>query len=374
MQFPSDPRLRAVLRCAALFLALLASGAPARAELKARAAAEWKKLATVPYRLNNKQDAIAFASPDEGWYGNGTGRLYRTRDAGAHWQEVWRRAGTYVRALDFADARTGFLGNVGPGYFPDVTDTNPLYVTRDGGAHWEPVVPAEGPKVVGICAIDVLKVEGEAAAIRAGGRVGGPAGMIESLDGGKTWRSRDMSAVTGMILDIRFLDARTGFIAGASEADEGKAHARILKTQDGGATWRPVFESGRAGDNNWKLAFPSSKVGYATIISYEAPPGEARGYVVKTVDGGEHWERHTVTKDPDWVPYGIAFLDDERGWVGGSTGGYETRDGGRTWQRARMGLATNKIRLTARPDGRRQAFALGQDLYRLTLPPSGAPR
>ena len=71
-----------------------------------------------------------------------------------------------------------------------------------------------------------------------------------------------MTGLTGMILDIHFVDAETGFIAGASEAAEDKAHARILKTTDGGRSWRAVFDSDRAGDVNWKLAFPSAKVGY----------------------------------------------------------------------------------------------------------------
>ena len=74
----------------------------------------------------------------------------------------------------------------------------------------------------------------------------------------------------------------SGFIAGASQAEEDKAHARILKTTDGGKSWRAVFDSDRPGDNNWKLAFPSARVGYATIISYQAPANEARGYVVKS--------------------------------------------------------------------------------------------
>lgn len=193
--------------------------------------------------------------------------------------------------------------------------------------------------------------------------------MMESFDGGATWRSRDMSAVTGMILDIHFTDARTGFIAGASESDENRAHARILKTTDGGQTWRAVFDSSRAGDNNWKLAFPSAAVGYATIISYEAPAAEARGYVVKTTDGGEHWRRLTVTTDHDWIPYGINFITPLRGWVGGADGGFETTDGGASWHRVPMGLSTNKLRILDRPDGGHTVFALGHDLYRLDLPP-----
>ena len=335
--------------------------------------AGWHKLVTVPYELNNKQDALATADPLSAWYGNGTGRIYRSQDAGAHWRLVWKHPGTYVRALDFIDGRTGFLGNVGPGYFPDVRDAHPLYVTHDAGSTWTPALITSGPPVKGICALDILRQDGKVVAIRAGGRVGGPAGLLESFDGGSTWGSRDMSAVTGMILDIHFVDARTGFIAGASEPEEDKAHARILKTVDGGVTWRAVYDSSRAGDNNWKLAFPSATIGYATIISYNAPPGEAEGYVVKTEDGGEHWRALVVTADHDWVPYGIAFIDEARGWVGGSTGGYETIDGGRTWSPAGMGLSTNKIRFLHRPDGGTTALAVGQDLYGLDLRPVRRP-
>ena len=340
-------------------------GAPVHADER------WIKLPTMPYTLNNKQDAIAFSDALTGWYGNGTGRIYLTQDGGESWTNIWTKRGTYVRALEFADDKTGFLGNVGPGYFPGVTDRQPLYVTHDGGAHWDPIKPVAGRQITGVCAIDVLKIDGKVVAVRAGGRVGGPAGLLESFDEGRTFRARDMSGATGMILDIHFVDADTGFIAGASEAAEDKAHARILKTTDGGKSWRAVFNSDRPGDNNWKLAFPSARVGYATIISYQAPAGEARGYVVKTEDGGEHWRRLTVTPDKDWIPYGINFIDDAVGWVGGSTGGYRTRDGGKTWLAERMGLSTNKIRFVRRADGGTSAFAIGQDIYKLDLPPDG---
>ena len=328
---------------------------------------QWQKLPTVPYTLNNKQDAIAFADAGRGWYGNGTGRIYRTDDGGAQWRKVWEKRGSYVRALAFADRDLGFMGNVGPGYFPNVSDRQPLYVTRDGGGNWTPV-RADGKPVTGICAIDVLKIDGKVAAVRAGGRVGGPANLVESFDSGATWRARDLRDVTGMILDIKFVDADTGFIAGASEAAEDKAHARILKTTDGGKSWRAVFDSGRAGDNNWKLAFPTAQIGYGTIISYQAPDAEARGYVVKTQDGGETWRKIVGTKDVNWIPYGIGFIDAEHGFVGGSTGGYETRDGGSTWTPSNMGASVNKFSFVVQADGSTTGYAIGQDVRRLELP------
>ena len=368
---PGTVDLKISMMARRLGQAVLAGGLALAVSAPARADERWIKLPTVPYTLNNKQDAIAFADALTGWYGNGTGRIYRTDDGGEAWTAIWTKQGTYVRALEFADAQTGFLGNIGPGYFPGVTDRQPLYVSRDSGVHWTAVKPVTGRQIVGVCAIDVLKVDGKVLAVRAGGRVGGPAGLLESFDEGRTFRARDMSAVTGMILDIHFVDETTGFIAGASEAEEARAHARILKTTDGGKSWRAVFDSDRAGDINWKLAFPNAKIGYATIISYQAPSGEPRGYVVKTEDGGEHWRRLTVTHDANWIPYGIAFLDEARGFVGGSTGGYGTRDGGKTWTPQDMGLSTNKIRFVRRADGGVTAFAIGKDIYKLELPADG---
>lgn len=204
------------------------------------AADRWVEVPTAAYTLNNKQDALSFAGEKAGWYGNGTGAVYGTTDGGDTWKRIWSNRGTYVRAIAFVDDKTGFLGNVGPGYFPNVADKRPLYATTDGGKNWTPVRPRSGRQITGVCAIDVLRVGDRVAAIRAGGRVGGPAGMLESFDGGRTFTGRDMSSFTGMILDIRFIDEQVGFIAGASEAAEDKAHARILKTTDGGKTWRTV--------------------------------------------------------------------------------------------------------------------------------------
>lgn len=339
-------------------LAIAAVG-PGGAGAQPRGAA-WVKLPTEVFR--GKQDDIAFVDPDTGWYGNGTGKLFATTDGGASWRKVWDRPGTFIRALGFIDARRGFLGNVGVGSYPGVTDKQPLYATRDGGASWEPVTARGIESVAGICGIDVLR--GRVPVVHAAGRVGGPAAVLRSVDGGARWSVQDLAKTAGMILDIRFRDAMTGFIAAASDSDTEKANALILATSDGGQSWTPVYRGARPFENVWKMSWPSARVGYATVQSYD-PANSARA-VVKTVDGGRSWAEVPIAPAAGLQQFGIGFADVRRGWVGTRTGGFETRDGGASWVPAGFGPAVNKLRIVRR-GGVARVFAIGSEVHRLDL-------
>ena len=74
--------------------------------------------------------------------------------------------------------------------------------------------------------------------IIAGGRVGNPAYIVRSDDGGETWQSYDMNDHCKFILDIQFLDEDTGFVCAGSSTDLSESHALILKTTDSGETWK----------------------------------------------------------------------------------------------------------------------------------------
>ena len=157
-------RTTAALAALALALAL---GAGTR-ELAAQSAdavspattpvGEWQTFPTEAYR--GKRDSISFVDAAHGWYGTGAGDLFRTTDGGATWQKIASRPGTFVRAVGFIDRQNGFIGNIGTDYYPGVTDTTPLYRTRDGGVTWEAVDTGtpenKGATIKGVCAIDIL--------------------------------------------------------------------------------------------------------------------------------------------------------------------------------------------------------------------------
>lgn len=337
------------------------------------AAPAWRRLPTEPFP--GKQDDIAFATADTGWYGNGAGKVFRTTDRGASWTKVWERPGTFVRCLAFLDEEVGVMGNFGPGYFPGVTDPVPIYRTADGGVTWEPVTDIQGAPVAGLCAFDVVPAAppgGGGGADRGPrivgvGRVGGPAAFVWSDDRGRTWMQGALPPEAAMAFDVRFLDGQRGFIAAATDADVPRSHALILATDDGGDSWHEVYRSTRPFETTWKLSFPTDTVGYCTVQSYDPDPAASRRFVAKTTDGGKSWSEIPLADDHRVRAFGVAFVDETRGWVGASPHGFQTTDGGATWTPAPFGNAVNKIRLV-RDGDRLTLYAIGTELHALDLP------
>ena len=356
---------RRVLKLGTVGLAIASSGAAAAPP------DGWKILPTAPYK--GKQDDVYFVDATRGWYGNGAGKLYHTLDGGDSWSLIWDRPGTYIRALGFVDEQVGLLGNIGVDYFPGVTDRHPLYRTTDGGMTWNPVDTVEGALPAGICAIDILSrpfvnagVLGRRVTIRAGGRVGGPARLMTSKDLGLSWRSEDLSPLTEAVLDVHFINERVGFIAGATDSDVERSSAVILRTVDGGITWRRVYVGTRQFEIVWKLTFPTPRIGFATVQNYNPDPAVRARVVAHTRDGGATWIELPVAQDHALQEFGIGFLDARRGWIGGSPTGYETIDGGLTWNPTDVGRAGNKFRVV-RDGSKLRVYAIGTDVRRLDL-------
>jgi photosystem II stability/assembly factor-like uncharacterized protein len=369
--------LAAISLCALFGACAAAPEHPARKAAKTftlPADAKWQKLDTVAYR--GKQDDIFFLNADLGWYVNGGGKIYKTIDGGKTWIEKLSQPGTFFRTVGFVNEKIGFAGNIGIDYFPGVTDTTPLYMTDDGGDTWRAVSSIEGPTVKGLCAIDVLHTKLINSGVldsRTVIHAGGPAFLLRSMDGGKSWKSQDVSAHTKMILDVKFFDENRGFIMGASDTDTEKSNAIIIATQDGGATWKKVYQSNRPFEITWKASFPTRDTGYVTIQNYNPDKAISQRYVAKTTDGGATWNEIPLVNDHAVRQFGVGFADEKIGWIGTTTGGYQTIDGGTTWMSVTdMGRASNKVRIIRDGNGF-VAYAIGLDVRKITVPNSVKP-
>ncbi|MEM0543409.1 YCF48-related protein [Flavobacterium sp. j3] len=329
----------------------------------------WNKLETEPYP--GKQDDITFVDENTGWYVNGYGKIFHTTDGGKTWEKQLEQKGSFFRTIAFLDKNVGFVGTVGTDYFPNVSDTIPLYGTKDGGKSWNPV-SYKGPYVKGLCAIDVVKEQyinhgkiDYKHHIYAVGRVGSPANMIVSHDGGVTWTSQSLNEDCKMLFDIKMFDKNSGIACAATSEDISQSNALLLKTTDGGKTWKKVYQSNRPFETTWKVSFPTEKVGYVTIQSYNPDPNVKQQRIAKTTDGGNSWVEINLVEDAAAREFGIGFLDENHGFVGTMNSGYETLDGGKTWTKIDLGRACNKIRIYATAKEAVYGYAIGVNVYKL---------
>lgn len=332
----------------------------------------WEKLNTEPYP--GKQDDIYFVDANTGWYVNGFGTIYKTTDAGLNWEKQHQQKGSFFRTIAFLNQDVGFAGTVGTDYFPNVSDTIPLYGTKDGGKTWNPV-NYNGNYVKGLCAMSIVKEQfinhGEIDYkhhIFAAGRVGSPANLMVSHDGGLNWVSRSLNDDCKMIFDIKMFNKNEGFICAATSEDISQSNALIMKTVDGGKTWEKVYQSNRPFETTWKMSFPTRDIGYVTIQSYNPDPNVKQQRVAKTIDGGKTWKEINLVEDHAARQFGIGFIDENHGYVGTVNSGYKTEDGGQSWTPINLGRACNNIKIYTDASGTvTHGYAIGVDVFKLKI-------
>jgi photosystem II stability/assembly factor-like uncharacterized protein len=188
--------------------------------------------------------------------------------------------------------------------------------------------------------------------------------MLQSHDGGKTWTSSSMNNDCKMLFDIKMFDKNNGIVCAASDEDVQKSNALILKTSDGGNTWKKVYQSSRPFETTWKTSFPTEKIGYVTIQSYNSDPNVKQQRIAKTTDGGNSWQEMNLVEDASAREFGIGFIDENHGFVGAMNTGYETKDGGNTWTPIPLGMACNKIRIYKNSNGKIYGYAIGVDVMK----------
>ncbi|PYS23666.1 MAG: hypothetical protein DMF72_08350 [Acidobacteria bacterium] len=142
-----------------------------------------------------------------------------------------------------------------------------------------------------------------------------------------TW-TRQPSGTMAWLRSVYFLDQNRGWVAGSN--------GTLLQTTDGGATWKKLLPLTR--DTLQDVYFANERVGWLVVerdLLKLKTNDEPRSYLLKTEDGGFSWRRVFLrTPDANVRLVRAIFADSQRGWVFGETGiVFATRDGGEHWER-----------------------------------------
>jgi photosystem II stability/assembly factor-like uncharacterized protein len=219
-----------------------------------------------------------------------------------------------IADIEFLTPSLGFLTS-SKGQF----DHEPGRIQRstDGGRAWHDVWTGRDARLDWIAFAD-----------RRHGFVGGDGFILRTTDGGSTWRRSPMSAPHDggppLQLEPTFVTPSVGFAVTDPSSFAGPV---FVRTTDGGLHWRRVRGLRSVDD----VDFVSRRVGFALGTK-----------LYRTNDGGATWHPIGIPN----VPYSLVavdFLDARRGFLGGgyaavlekgpSQAVFATTDGGRTWQR-----------------------------------------
>jgi len=315
---------------------------------------------------NSRHDDVVFIDANTGWIANLGGKIYKTSDSGASWNLQLDAAGTYAfRSISFTGEQIGFAGTL-------FTPEDVLLETRDGGQTWINITTRiSGTKPEALCGLWSVD---ENVTVGVGAFFGAPT-FIRTSDGGESWTGLDMSPWAAVLIDVYFFDELTGIALGGT-GKNFDGDAVVLRTTDGGSTWRIVHrtnrESGIHGEWGWKLTFPTRDVGYASI-EYSTNDESRPAKVLKTVDGGLTWSELGIAGSTQRLGLqGIGFVTPDTGWASGRGTTSVTIDGGQTWTQIADYSPTTH---TGQLDGKVNriftvsdtlAFAVGRRVYRFS--------
>lgn len=237
-------------------------------------------------------------------------RIYRTTDGGASWELQWTNPEPegFYDCLSFFDARRGLV------YGDAVGGELRVLGTTDAGETWTPVpadrLPAAQRGEGGFAA------SGTCLALRPPDRAwigtgnAETARVLRSDDGGASWSASSAPLVAGEaagITSIAFRDDRHGLAVGGALTRPADDAVKTAVTADGGATWSPAGRlriSGPAYGGAW---VPGASTPTAVVVG----PGGADW----TPDGGATWR---ALDDRNW--WGVGFAPSGVGWLAGPEG------------------------------------------------------
>jgi photosystem II stability/assembly factor-like uncharacterized protein len=265
------------------------------------------------------------------WVSGTRGSYARTTDGGQAWfaDSVAGATDLDFRDIQAFDAKRAYLMSAGSG------ELSRIYKTADGGESWQLQHQNRIPEGFfnGMAFWDANN------GVVIGDPVNGRLFLLLTSDGGATWQqlTGTPEVVAG---EYGFAASGTGVAVYGKQQiwiATGGAAARVFYTPDRGKTWRitdtPIV-SGNQSSGIFSIAFRDEKHGVIAGGDYQKP-GEAKGNVAVTSDGGETWR---LLKNPEAVGFlsGVAYVPQKSLSLllaVGTSGSYFSTDDGESWNK-----------------------------------------
>lgn len=280
------------------------------------AVASWAQPGWIKQDSDVKGDLITvcFTSSDRGWIAGDNGFLASTTDGGKTWTPFPLNVEDNINEIYFRNKENGYL-----------VAGRKMFITRDAGKTWQDIrifrtgdFGGGRPEFLSIRFSDKNKGYVIGSVLRASGddEVVVDSLLMRTEDGGDTWRRIIVPSKTELF-HLDFNNNSHGWIVG----DQGV----ILSTTDEGLTWKKQ-ESG-VSVALFNVDFRDDNDGYAV---------GRRGTILRTENGGRTWNK--VESNFSESLMRVDFADDKNGWIVGYAGNIlRSGDRGKSWVRQESG-------------------------------------
>src|SRR5712664_24954 len=160
--------------------------------------------------------------------------------------------------------------------------------------------------------------------------------LLRSTDAGTHWKDVTPISASGREPSRFRISVFSPDIAWVIPEGIGEPIAEILRTVDGGRTWKSTSTpAGAVGS----ISFITPREGWINVVTGFYPPHNTLTDIYRTNDGGDKWIKIKGCNCTE-----IVFLNSTTGWMSmiewahDSLGLFVTRDGGRTWRLQKIPL------------------------------------